>query len=212
LPSINNKIEYCTKDGKVYREIIAQAKEDDAFLIVAGTHGSSGFEEFWIGSNAQKIVSASPCPVITIRKGIKIDRNLTKIILPIDSTLETRQKVPFTALFAKYFNAKIFVLGLYTTEVPSVRKKIDNYSEQVIEYLTENEISFERDQIEVDNVTDSTIDYAVKKDANLISIMTDQEKTTKNLWLGPYAQQMVNHSPLPVLSIHPKEYSQVITR
>jgi nucleotide-binding universal stress UspA family protein len=207
-----NKIEYCTKDGKVYREIIAQAKEDDAFLIVAGTHGSSGFEEFWIGSNAQKIVSASPCPVITIRKGIKIDRNLTKIILPIDSTLETRQKVPFTALFAKYFNAKIFVLGLYTTEVPSVRKKIDNYSEQVIEYLTENEISFERDQIEVDNVTDSTIDYAVKKDANLISIMTDQEKTTKNLWLGPYAQQMVNHSPLPVLSIHPKEYSQVITR
>ena len=34
--------------------------------------------------------------------------------------------------------------------------------------------------------------------------MTDQEKSPKNLWLGAYAQQMVNHSPIPVLSIQSK--------
>jgi hypothetical protein len=39
----------------------------------------------------------------------------------------------------------------------------------------------------------------------MISIMTEQEKSTSNLWLGPYAQQMVHHSPIPVLSIHAAE-------
>jgi len=37
--------------------------------------------------------------------------------------------------------------------------------------------------------------------------MTEQEKSTANLWLGPYAAQMVNHSPIPVLSIHSKQMS-----
>ena len=35
--------------------------------------------------------------------------------------------------------------------------------------------------------------------------MTEQETTTANLILGPYAQQLVNHSKVPVLSIHPKD-------
>jgi nucleotide-binding universal stress UspA family protein len=208
----DNTIDYKIREGKVYREIINQAREDEAFLVVAGTHGSSGFEEFWIGSNAQKIVSASLSPVITIRGGIKVDRNLTKIVLPVDSTLETRQKVPFTALMAKYFEAKIYVLSIYTTEIEAVRRNVEKYSKQVIEYLEENEIPYEFDSVESDNLTDSTIDYALKKDANLISIMTEQEKTTKNLWLGAYAHQMVNHSPVPVLSIHPKEYLQMLSR
>jgi hypothetical protein len=42
-------------------------------------------------------------------------------------------------------------------------------------------------------------------DANLISIMTQQETATANLWMGPYAQQTVNRSPIPVLCIRPKE-------
>jgi nucleotide-binding universal stress UspA family protein len=49
------------------------------------------------------------------------------------------------------------------------------------------------------------IEMAKKLDANLISIMTEQETRTSNLWMGPFAHQTVNHSPIPVLSIHPKE-------
>jgi nucleotide-binding universal stress UspA family protein len=200
-------ISYVIKDGRVYREIVRFAQEEKAFLIVVGTHGSSGFEEFWIGSNAQKIVSAATCPVITIRGGVNIKRDLTRIILPLDSTPETRQKVATTALLAKYFGAEIIVLPLYSTQVESVRLTIKKYSEQVAKYLKENEINHKVVPLEVEgNITDATIEYALKVDANLISIMTEQEKTTKNLWLGAYAQQMVNHSPIPVLSIHSTEY------
>jgi nucleotide-binding universal stress UspA family protein len=202
-----NKLTYVIREGKVYQEIVKQADEDEAFLILAGTHGSSGFEEFWIGSNAQKIVSASRCPVITIRGGVNIKRELTRIILPIDSTPETRQKVSVTALLAKYFNAEIIVLSLYSTQVEAVRNLIGKYAKQVAAYLKENGINHRLEDMEdVDNLTDATIEYAMKTEANLISIMTEQEKTTKNLWLGPYAQQMVNHSPIPVMSIHSTEF------
>ncbi len=206
------KMTYAIKDGKVYKEIVAAADEGEADLIVAGTHGSSGFEEFWIGSNANKIVSATEKPIITIRGGVDIKRPLSKIVLPIDSTVETRQKLPFTTELAKINDAEIFVLSIYTTKVAEVRYRVDTYTNQVIEYLEDEGIKYTRDAIEADNLTKSTIGYAERIDANLISIMTEQERTTANLWLGPFAQQMVNHSPFPVLSIHPKELIRSLTR
>jgi nucleotide-binding universal stress UspA family protein len=200
-----NKLGYLIREGKVYSEIVKEADKKDIFLVMAGTHGSSGFEEFWMGSNANRIVSAIKKPVITIRGGVNIKRHLEKVILPLDSTPETRQKVPFTAYMAKIFNAEVHVLRVYTSNVQAVIRKVDSYSEQVVKHLEEENIKYVLESIHADNLTDTTIEYALKVNANLISIMTEQEITAKNLLLGPYAQQMVNHSPIPVLSIHPKE-------
>jgi nucleotide-binding universal stress UspA family protein len=206
------KLNYLIKEGKVYREIIREAERKDVFLVIAGTHGASGFEEFWIGSNAFRIVSGSTKPVITIRGGVNINRNLEKIVLPLDSTPETRQKVPFTAYMAKVFNAEVHILRIYTTHVMAVRRNIDSYAEQVMKHLGEDNIKYVLESVEAENLTDSTIEYALRVNANLISIMTEQETTTKNLVLGPYAQQMVNHSPIPVLSIHPKDMLSALNR
>ncbi|MDT8394211.1 MAG: universal stress protein [Bacteroidales bacterium] len=206
------KISFSIREGKVYKEIVQAANDVNADLVIVGTHGASGFEEFWIGSNANKIVSASEKPIITIRGGVDIKRPLSKIVLPLDSTVETRQKIPFTTDLAKICNAEIFVLSVYTTKVADVRYRVDTYTDQVIEYLEEEGVKYTRDAIDADNLTTSTIGYAERVDANLISIMTEQERTTSNLWLGPYAQQMVNHSPFPVLSIHPKELIRSLTR
>ncbi len=208
----NGKMTYKVRNGKVYNEIVEAADEGNADLIIVGTHGSAGFEEFWIGSNANKIVSATHKPIITIRGGIDIQRPLNKIVLPLDSTVETRQKLPFTAELARIHNAEIFVLSIYTTKVHEVRYRVDTYTDQVVEYLEEEGIKYTRDAIDADNLTNSTIGYAERIDANLISIMTEQERTTANLWLGAFAQQMVNHSPFPVLSIHPKDLIRSLTR
>lgn len=206
------KMTYKVREGKVYKEIVSEAEEINANLIAVGTHGASGFEEFWIGSNANKIVSATTKPIITIRGGIDISRPLKKIVLPLDSTVETRQKLPFTCELAKICGAEIYVLSVYSTKVSQIRYRIDTYTDQVIEYLEEEGVKYTRDAIEADNLTKSTIGYAERIEANLISIMTEQERTTTNLWLGPYAQQMVNHAPFPVLSIHPKELIRSLTR
>lgn len=201
------KMDYLIREGKVYKEVVTQAEESDAWLIVAGTHGSSGFEEFWIGSNAFRIVSAATCPVLTIRAGSSAEKHVNKIVLPIDSTPETRQKVPFTCDLAALFNAEIHILALYTTTILEVRSFVKRYATQANEYFTKNKVSSRIVEIETDNLSTSTIEYAENIDASLISIMTEQEKKATNIWLGPYAQQMVHHSSIPVLSIHPKEIS-----
>ena len=200
------KLEYVIRKGKVYKEICNVAEELKAFLIVIGTHGSSGFEEFWIGSNANRMVSATGIPIITIRGGVDAGKDLKKIVMPFDSTKGTRQKLPFTALLAKYFHSEVHIIGLYTSSLDDLRYRINNYVAQAEDYLKENDIDCVSCFVEADNITQATLDYAKEIDANLISIMTEQETKTSNLWLGPYAAQMVNHSPFPVLSIHADKY------
>ncbi len=209
---VDNKIEYKIRVGKVYKEIIAEAKKCKPYMLIIGTHGSSGFEEFWIGSNANKIVTASPCPVITIRAGRTVEKTLKVIILPLDSSIETRQKAPIAGVMAKHFDAEIHVVKIYTTHVKAVRRKVDGYTEQVMKYYHENEIKCKEVPLEVDNLTTDTIKYSNSVHAGLIVIMTEQETKTSNLWLGPYAHQMVNHSPIPVLSLHPKEIMRSLSR
>jgi nucleotide-binding universal stress UspA family protein len=200
-----NTISYKVRIGKIYKEVTQEAKTSRAMLVVVGTHGASGFEEFWIGSNANKIVAASPCPVITIRGGINIQRPLTRIVFPMDSAEETRQKATFTSYLAKKHDAEIFILKVYTSKIKAMRHNVDLYTTQVTTYFDEEKIRYTVDAVNTENISDAMIDYATKIDANMIAIMTEQETTATNILLGPYAHQTVNHSPIPVLSIHPKE-------
>lgn len=195
-------LDYKIRKGKVYKEICAVAEELDAFMIVIGTHGSSGFEEFWIGSNANRVVSTSKRPVVTIRGGIDVESDLKRIVMPFDSTKETRQKLPITALLARYFNSEVHIVGLFTSTLDDIRYRIRNYVAQAEDYFKENNVNYTITYLEADNITETTLNYAKKINANLITITTEQETELSNLWLGPYAAQMVNHSPIPVLSIH----------
>lgn len=200
-------LEYRIRKGKVYKEVCAVAEEEEAFLVIVGTHGSSGFEEFWIGSNANRLVSTSKIPVISIRGGIDISKDMKTIVMPFDSTKVTRQKLPMTTLLAKYFNSEVHILGIYTSTLDDLRFRINNYVVQAEDYFKENKVNYKIKFVEAENITEATIEYAKGVKANLISIMTEQETSTANLWLGPYAAQMVNHSPIPVLSIHPEKYT-----
>lgn len=207
----DSKITYKVRKGKVFREVAAEAKAQKASLVVAGTHGSSGFEEFWAGSNANRIVSSCECPVITIRGGINIKKPLHRIVLPIDSTLETRQKATFTGFLAQKHDAEIHILKLYTSKIKAVRRDVDLYASQVSQHFDKEKVRYIVASREAENLSDVMIDYAKEVNANLISIMTDQESSTMNIWMGPYAQQTVNHSPIPVLSIHSRELMTIQT-
>ncbi len=205
-------ISYNIREGKVFDRICAQAEEVDAYAIFVGTHGASGFEEFWIGSNAQKIVSMSPCPIFTIRDSRAILDDLEQIVFPVDSSLETRQKAPFAAEIARAFGAKVYILKLYTTNVEAVRLTVDAYALQAKKYFDDQGVETIMETKEVDNITNGTLDFAREIDANLITIMTEQEKTAMNFFLGTFANQMINHSEIPVLSIRPKEYIRTLSR
>jgi nucleotide-binding universal stress UspA family protein len=60
-------IERLLSEGKPGEEIVAFAKERNCDLIVMGTHGRTGLERALLGSVAEQVVRAAPCPVLTLR-------------------------------------------------------------------------------------------------------------------------------------------------
>jgi universal stress protein A len=53
--------------GSPANAIVQLAAEEDYDLIVMGTHGRSGFSHLVLGSTAERVVRAAPCPVLTVR-------------------------------------------------------------------------------------------------------------------------------------------------
>jgi len=54
--------------GVPSHEIVEAAKEADVDLIVIATHGYTGWKHFCIGSTAERVVRAAPCPVLVVRE------------------------------------------------------------------------------------------------------------------------------------------------
>ena len=196
-------LKYIIKSGRIYREIVNQAESFKDSFIIASTHGASGFEKFFIGSNAFKIISATSKPVITIRGNV-LPEKISKIVLPLDISADTRQKLPFTAEIAKWFGAEVHVITITSLQTEDFSKKLTAYSNQVCEYLDKHGIKNEKESMIGSNLTDLVIDYANTVKADLISIMTEQASDGTFI-MGTAAQQMLNKSTLPVLSINPKE-------
>jgi nucleotide-binding universal stress UspA family protein len=55
------------KLGRAADEILAAAAEIHADLVVMGTHGRRGLAHAVMGSVAERVVRASPVPVLTVR-------------------------------------------------------------------------------------------------------------------------------------------------
>jgi nucleotide-binding universal stress UspA family protein len=197
--NLNFTLSYIIKEGKIFKEIADLADKHEDALTVLSTHGTSGFEELFIGGNAYKITSHSRNPVITVRRS-KIPSNIDNIVMPLDMTFQTREKVPYTVEFAKKFGSKVHLLTIRLSNIKSIEKKLHQYAEQVASYLDSLKIAYTLEHLHGGNLTDLTLDYARAIDADLISIMTEQEKSASNLLLGNFAHQMINKAYIPVLS------------
>jgi len=198
------KLEYVLREGKPADELCAQAREDNAELLIVGTHGMSGMKKSLLGRNSYKTIEQSPVPVLIIREDFNFNKQLDKIVVPIDSSDDTRQKAAKAALFAKTFGSTIHLLGLYTSTVPDIRRIVNNYIKMVERYFDKSEVNYITEFLDVEkNVTETTLEYAHKVDADLITIMTEQESNLTSLFLGTYAQQMINESNIPVLTVRP---------
>ena len=196
------EIRYMEKRGNVSREIHATEKEIKADLIFMGAHGLNGFQPYWIGSNALRVISTSNCPVITVQADSG-KNDFTNIVLPLDNSAETRQKVPYASLFAKAFGATIHILAVSRDKSEETHNRLEIYGKQTIKYLEDREIACTYDHREGKSIAQSCIDYAVEKKAGLIMMMTETESSS--WFMGTAAQQLVNHSPVPVMSIHSRD-------
>ena len=190
--------------GRIHEQIVAVSDDVEADVIVMGTHGVSGWEEFFVGSNAFKVVTQSSCPVLTIQQKASA-KDLKNIILPIDSTLQSRQKVKQAAGLAKKFGATIHIASLLTEDEPSIRFEFETRMKQVSDFLDREGIAYTHATLVGSNLATMTMNFAESKGGNLIVMMTEQESNLTGFLMGPFAQQIVNHSKIPVLSVSPED-------
>ncbi len=61
------EIETCVRVGHPVEEILEEAREWKADLIVVGARGTGGFRELILGSVAESLVRYSPIPVLVVR-------------------------------------------------------------------------------------------------------------------------------------------------
>lgn len=56
-----------TVAGHASHRLVDLARENDAALLVVGTHGRTGLKKLVAGSVASDLVATAPCPVLTVR-------------------------------------------------------------------------------------------------------------------------------------------------
>jgi nucleotide-binding universal stress UspA family protein len=189
-------------EGKIAIEIMQIAQDENVDLIIMGTHGAKGFEEIMIGSNAHKVVNLAPCPVITVQTHAK-KLGFTNIVLPIDRSTHSREKVEAAISLANIFQSKLHILGLLETNEASDFDKLQIVLDQVQHAIEKAGVLFTRHTVKGDHIAVEALKYGNTVDADLIMIMTGHESKLTGLFMGAFAKQIVNHSRIPVLSMKP---------
>ena len=197
-------INYETAEGSVHKSIVTIAEKSKAQFIIIGTHGRSGFQELFMGSTAFRVVGTAPCPVISLRKATKGGK-IKHIVLPLDTTPESRQKVDQVGKLADTYGSFVHLLGVSTYSDDQTKLKLELILELGSEKLKAVGVRHDMTIRPGGNITEKTLKFAKEKNADLIGIMTEQEPNIASILMGVFAQQMVNHSPIPVLSIRPYE-------
>lgn len=201
------KISYLIHSGKVYKAIVEIAEKVGCDSIIMGTKGAEGIDQI-IGSTASRVMSYANVPVIIVNEFPKKGR-YEKLVLPIDLTKESKQKVTWAIHIAKKYNSEVHIISEVEDD-EFLHNKIRATIYQVKNILEQNGVKaviFELDEERFPgHLGVDTLKYADEINADLILIMTHQEKGFTEFIFGSEAQQIVNRvSNVPVMCIHPKE-------
>lgn len=193
------KTRLLTRVGSIFANINEIVKEEEIDLVVMGTHGVTGMKEIFVGSNTEKVVRTAVCPVLTVHED-KSEFNPQKIIFATD--FHQKHAISYDKLrkFANIFDAHIYVLYLNTPstfintrEMNKRYQKFMTYVEEVGKHSLEVCAGF--------SVEMGILDFGEDVEADLIALPTSQRKGLAHFFAGSTAEDVVNHSKVPVLTL-----------
>jgi nucleotide-binding universal stress UspA family protein len=190
-------------NGNIASEIINLSDEINADLIIMGTKGKDSNSDLFLGSNAYRVITKSEIPVMTITKE-PAKKEFGTILLPIDLSDHTRQKVDYAIEFAKTFNSIIISLGIYSEHEKDDKFKLEIINSQIEKLCKKHSVAFESRIEKTKHRISKTLSVARRMDAQLIITMTDQTLEGAKKWLSTYDHQLINNSKIPVISIQPE--------
>ncbi len=201
------KVATILSTGSIASEIVSIAKETKTGLIVMGTHGKDSTNDMFLGSNAYRVLTKSGIPVMTVQAGAD-KLGFSRIILPIDMSAHSRQKVDSALYMADKFASHIHALGLLHTDEIGDNHTMEVVLGQIKKMAEKKSLVCTTEIRQSKNHAKETLDAAKKQKSNLIIAMTDQEAEFSGIILGTYIHQLINESKIPVLCIPPESHSE----
>lgn len=207
-------VNYRIEKGKIYSKIIEVSKEINAQFIVMGTNSSEqeGEQAKRVGANTSRVVRGAKCPVITVN-GNHVHSGCRNILLPLDLTMESRQKVTMGIEIARYYGAGIKVVSAFLTKNEKAEVgRLYQQGEQVTTFIASAGIDCTFELIEMKDDTKtyvpSILEYAEKQvGIDLIIILTAQEVGLVEYFVGSQSLDFIRLSEIPVMSIRAKDLS-----
>jgi nucleotide-binding universal stress UspA family protein len=206
----NFKVDYLVREGSIFDDIAEVSKEIGAGFVVMGTHGKQGIQYF-VGSYAYKVITNNDVPFIIVQKK-KYTKPYKKVVLPLDDSLESRQKIKWAIYLAKMFKAKVYVKASYLSDNIQ-RYKLNIILQRMLKILDENNIEYEYEMKEGSgNFAKQVIQYSKDKDADMIIIMTDENSNSfpNFIFKSAYEQVLYNEEQIPVMCVNPRDINITI--
>ena len=196
-------VKYHLTKGSIFNEISDYANDNEASLVVMGTHGIKGMQKF-TGSWALKVIVESKAPFIVVQDAPKDEEKFSNIVFSVDFHKENKEKLSMAIFMGKYFESKVHLLKTKTTDKNLLKKTNINVN-FAIKYFTQNNIEYEIHEIPKGNMAQQTIDFAQKINADMIVIVTTKNITMADYIVGASEQFIIaNSSKIPVCCVNPR--------
>ncbi len=194
------------ESGRVAHKIIEVANNLNARFIIMGKNDSDAKLEKYIGTNTSQVISRSNCPVISI-KGKEQKIVFEDIVLPLDLTKKTREKVFNAVSFGLHFNSVIWMVSVLTGGIAKRQSRIYAKMKKAQQMIQENGVPCKIKLFEKSDKPDYevVINYAKETGADLIMVMTRQEASWREQYIGRFANEIINRSDIPVMTMIPSD-------
>lgn len=204
-------VKYLIKEGNIFKDIANAALYTGSKFVVMGTHGKKGFQHI-AGSYAMKVITKSTVPFIVVQnKPISAD-GYKDIVITIDDTSESKQKIKWAVNIAQMFNSTVHIISPNEKD-ELLGSKIKLNLNQIKSVFEKNSIPFTdtKPKEAGGNFAKHVIAYSKEQNADLIVIMTNPDQLLPNFVLGKWDEQILfNDAEIPVMCVNPKDFHIMI--
>ncbi|SFB09928.1 universal stress protein [Algoriphagus aquimarinus] len=181
--------------GNAFQSISSAIVEEDPDLVVMGSKGSSGMEEVLIGSNTEKVVRSSHCPVLTVKAAANPEA-FKKIVFASDFREDQDELAGRLKSLQKWFDADLYLVIINTPgSFETTRESAARIKKFANKYNIEHAVA----EIYNSNSEEAGIvEFAEDIDADMIAMATHGRSGLIHLFTGSIAEDVVNHAKRPV--------------
>jgi nucleotide-binding universal stress UspA family protein len=195
------KITPIIKHFKVFSEVNTIAEKNNADIIVMGSHGSSGFQEIFVGSNTEKVVRSSNIPVLVV-KNEQENLNFDDVVFALDFSEESidayKKAMKILAVLVK--NVHLVHINTPFTDFMSsteIEKKVVNFLEKAEGNISKlNTINYVADY----TIEKGIFNFSTIIGGDLIAVITHGRKGFAHYFTGSISEDITNHATLPVIT------------